>query len=349
MYNPPRPLLPLFAPLPVAPELNSASVQQLMAMGFKREDALNALKLAEGNLDGAVQFLAEAAGQPDRDAMMLEPAKPAPANLVVAGSVKTYARLLGDKEKSDVIFVVGKAKEQIPAYKAMLANCSKVFERMFFSESKMKEATSSPVLQDVEPEEFKAILEFCYICRVDHLEFKKALRLYMLADQFMMDDFKQYLETFIVKSADKTNALTLYELTKEEHIFEKLHKAASDLICVHANDILQSEGVLNRIPKESVLEILRLPLQAFESIIMARIIEFVLANAGKDETKKQMRVSAKAILSLVNLKKLGAEGLRSALTSQLFRKGDLLAAVLGDRKLMGEFKEQYHVPPRKGN
>uniref|UniRef100_A0A914H7K9 B30.2/SPRY domain-containing protein n=1 Tax=Globodera rostochiensis TaxID=31243 RepID=A0A914H7K9_GLORO len=107
---------------------------------------------------------------------------------------------------ADVHFLVGDEKEPLPAHKAILAETSDVFERMFrFDEANAKAAAAAgteikPVeVPDVEVDAFKAMLAFIYADDLSGLNGDTAISVLYAADKYNLPELVNSCLNFIWK------------------------------------------------------------------------------------------------------------------------------------------------------
>ena len=97
-------------------------------------------------------------------------------------------RLLEEATNSDVTFVV--QGEHIKAHKAILLARSEYFENMFRSDVKENE-TNKVVVPDMEPQVFRAMLQFVYSGLPPTNLAEIALDLLVAADKYCLDEIKE--------------------------------------------------------------------------------------------------------------------------------------------------------------
>ena len=98
---------------------------------------------------------------------------------------------------SDLIFIVGEDKIEIPAHRAILSARSHYFQAMLKEEGAMKESVDGIVRTEQDPIIFRRMLEFIYTNTVRGLETaspSEVIALLMLANEYLLDDLRKLCE-----------------------------------------------------------------------------------------------------------------------------------------------------------
>ena len=116
--------------------------------------------------------------------------------------------------RSDCKFIVGQApnKEVLEGHKVFLAMSSPVFEAMFFGG--MAEKKDPIPIRDVQPEAFKALLEYIYTDRVNLDSFELACELCYCAKKYMLPFLVNECIKFLWTRISPKKACRGYEFAK---------------------------------------------------------------------------------------------------------------------------------------
>jgi len=321
---------------------HETNIIQLVNLGFSRKDAINALQAYPNDVERAAEYLLTSC-QPASEKNLV---KSPPKHSLIIKRPASFSKLFTDKKTCDVTFIVGPDKTQILAHKFILANCSEVFSQMFFSEQKLAEGNLNSVdLLEYTPEHFNSFLEFCYIGTVSNQEITAILSLFTLAEKYMVKGFKEYLTDRIHEMVSEKNAISMLALTKEP-IFKELREVVENGICKEAMRIFSVNDLFKELSIENITEILKLPLECTEYLILERIIEYIMSRLDKDVPRKEIREKFKDLLGLVNLKNLGTHGISLAFSSGLYKKSELLKIMLTNPEIKKSFTENMRNLPK---
>lgn len=132
--------------------------------------------------------------------------------------------LLETEQWSDCSFIVGTESNQkvFNVHKLFLAMSSPVFEAMFFGG--MPERNDPISISDVQPDSFKALLDYIYTDKVDLLTFDQACELCYAAKKYMLPDLVDKCTNYLYNNLLPRNACKAYEFAKlfeEPVILEK--------------------------------------------------------------------------------------------------------------------------------
>jgi len=143
-----------------------------------------------------------------------------------------YAELLTSKENADVKITCG--GKEFWCHKLVLTTRSPVFRSMF--ESNMKEKiTGSVEIKTMNPEVFEDLLKYIYTgdIKID----SNAKGLFEAADQYQLDELKEFCEAKLCSSIDSNNCIELLVLG-DLHQAPMLKKAALHYVSGNLNEVL---------------------------------------------------------------------------------------------------------------
>jgi len=315
---------------PQRPTFNTQNRDEnmLMNLGFNKEQALEALILHPANVNDAAAYLL------DKYSQVVKP-EPKPKKhfdvFITATIPPVFKKLYQKTNTCDVTFYVGENKVPFRAHKYILAMFSSVFDTMFFSDIEMAESIESPILKDVDPEDFENFLKYCYLGILPWDELGASLNLYTFADKYMVERLKVHLVKPIKELIGKDNVITVYYYSRES-AFSVFKTITESYICKHAKEVFGVPNLFNKIDKSLIIDLMKLNLNISQRVILERVIERVLNGIPESErTKerlKELRVQEADILSAIKLDKLDKEGLEIANRSKLFKKKDILNVAL---------------------
>ncbi|CAL7945976.1 unnamed protein product [Xylocopa violacea] len=146
--------------------------------------------------------------------------------------------LLETGQWSDCKFIVGQEPHQqtLKGHKLFLAMSSPVFEAMFFGG--MAEKSDLIPIRDVQPEAFKALLEYIYTDRVDLSSFELACELCYCAKKYMLPSLVEECTKYLWSDVSPKKACRAYEFAK---LFEEpvLMEKCLQIICTKTNEVLK--------------------------------------------------------------------------------------------------------------
>lgn len=138
---------------------------------------------------------------------------------------------------SDCKFIVGQEPHQqiLEGHKLFLAMSSPVFEAMFFGG--MAEKNDPIPIRDVQPEAFKALLEYIYTDNIDLGSFELACELCYCAKKYMLPFLVEECTKFLWSDLSPKKACRAYEFAK---LFEEpvLMEKCLQIICTKTNSVL---------------------------------------------------------------------------------------------------------------
>ncbi|XP_028156584.1 uncharacterized protein LOC114350129 [Ostrinia furnacalis] len=130
------------------------------------------------------------------------------------------AHLLQSGQWSDCTFLVGTEPNQVqvPGHKLVLAMASPVFEAMFYGG--MAERNDPIPILDVQPEAFKALLEYIYTDNINISSFDKACELCYGAKKYMLPHLVKECTRYLWSDLYPRNACRAYEFARlfEENV-----------------------------------------------------------------------------------------------------------------------------------
>ncbi|XP_053981460.1 BTB/POZ domain-containing protein 2-like [Hylaeus anthracinus] len=146
--------------------------------------------------------------------------------------------LLETGQWSDCNFIVGQEPHQqtLKGHKLFLAMSSPVFEAMFFGG--MAEKNDPIPIPDVQPEAFKALLEYIYTDRVDLGSFELGCELCYCAKKYMLPSLVEKCTKYLWSDLSPKKACRAYEFAK---LFEEpvLMEKCLQIICTKTNEVLK--------------------------------------------------------------------------------------------------------------
>ncbi|XP_046412978.1 uncharacterized protein LOC124176140 isoform X1 [Neodiprion fabricii] len=138
---------------------------------------------------------------------------------------------------SDCKFIVGQEPHQqiLEGHKLFLAMASPVFEAMFYGG--MAEKNDPIPIRDVQPEAFKALLEYIYTDNIDLGSFELACELCYCAKKYMLPFLVEECTKFLWSDLSPKKACRAYEFAK---LFEEpvLMEKCLQIICTKTNSVL---------------------------------------------------------------------------------------------------------------
>ncbi|XP_043518638.1 uncharacterized protein LOC122533212 [Frieseomelitta varia] len=146
--------------------------------------------------------------------------------------------LLETGQWSDCRFVVGQEPHQqtLKGHKLFLAMSSPVFEAMFFGG--MAEKNDMISIQDVQPEAFKALLEYVYTDRIHLSSFELACELCYCAKKYMLPSLVKECTKYLCSDVSPRTVCRAYEFARlfdERVLIEK----CLQIICTNTNEVLK--------------------------------------------------------------------------------------------------------------
>lgn len=149
--------------------------------------------------------------------------------------------LLETGQWSDCKFIVGQEPHQqtLEGHKVFLAMSSPVFEAMFYGG--MAEKNDPIPIKDVQPEAFKALLEYIYTDRVDLGSFELACELCYCAKKYMLPFLVEECTKFLWSDLSPKKACRAYEFAK---LFEEpvLMEKCLQIICSRTHEVLSESS-----------------------------------------------------------------------------------------------------------
>ncbi|NP_001153390.1 BTB (POZ) domain containing 2-like isoform X1 [Nasonia vitripennis] len=162
--------------------------------------------------------------------------------------------LLETGQWSDCKFIVGQEPHQqiLEGHKVFLAMSSPVFEAMFYGT--MAEKNDPIPIRDVQPEAFKALMEYIYTDRVDLGSFELACELCYCAKKYMLPFLVEECTKFLWSDLSLKKACRAYEFAK---LFEEpvLMEKCLQIICSKTDEVLK-ETSWDEVEQGTVLTLL---------------------------------------------------------------------------------------------
>lgn len=141
---------------------------------------------------------------------------------------------------SDCRFIIGTEPTQqvLEGHKLFLAMSSPVFEAMFFGGMAEKEPIS---ILDVQPDAFKALLEYIYTDKINLTSFDQACELCYGAKKYMLPNLVEECTKYLWSDLFPKNACRAYEFAK---LFEEpiLMDKCIDIICNQTDEVLMESS-----------------------------------------------------------------------------------------------------------
>lgn len=143
--------------------------------------------------------------------------------------------LLETGKWSDCHFLVGNS-QTLPGHKLILAMASPVFEAMFFGG--LAEKNDPIPILDVQPDAFKALMEYIYTDKININSVDKACELCYAAKKYMLPHVVSECTKFLWADLCSKNACRAYEFAK---LFEepKLMEKCLQIMCTKTCDVIQ--------------------------------------------------------------------------------------------------------------
>ncbi|KAL3269936.1 hypothetical protein HHI36_008993 [Cryptolaemus montrouzieri] len=147
---------------------------------------------------------------------------------------------------SDCRFIVGTEPNQqvLEGHKLFLAMSSPVFEAMFFGRMAEKDPVHDPIaILDVQPDAFKALLEYIYTDSINLTSFDQACELCYGAKKYMLPHLVEECTKYLWSDLYPKNACRAYEFAK---LFEEpiLMDKCLNIICNQTQEVLTESSFL---------------------------------------------------------------------------------------------------------
>ncbi|XP_026325114.1 uncharacterized protein LOC113234075 isoform X2 [Hyposmocoma kahamanoa] len=153
------------------------------------------------------------------------------------------AHLLQSGQWSDCTFLVGTEPHQVvvSGHKLILAMASPVFEAMFYGG--MAERNDPIPILDVQPEAFKALLEYIYTDNINICSFDKACELCYGAKKYMLPHLVKECTRYLWSDLYPRNACRAYEFARlfEENV---LMEKCLQIISTNTKEVLNDSSFL---------------------------------------------------------------------------------------------------------
>lgn len=146
--------------------------------------------------------------------------------------------LLETGKWADCHFLVGNS-QTLPGHKLILAMASPVFEAMFYGG--LAEKNDPIPILDVQPEAFKALMEYIYTDKISINSVDKACELCYAAKKYMLPHVVEQCTKFLWSDLCPKNACRAYEFAK---LFEepKLMEKCLQIMCTKTCDVVQDSS-----------------------------------------------------------------------------------------------------------
>lgn len=151
--------------------------------------------------------------------------------------------LLSDKEKFDVMFVVGLGdKETFGANSLILSAASEVFDKNFYGQFE-KPSIDKPLVVEIPdgtPAGFRVLLEYIYSDRAD-LTVDNVTSVLYLSKKYLLTNLYQHAVQFLVQLI---NASTVLQILPMSELFEELQERCLEVFDKNAKKLLASKEFL---------------------------------------------------------------------------------------------------------
>lgn len=146
--------------------------------------------------------------------------------------------LLQTGKWSDCSFLVGTESNQtlLPGHKLILAMASPVFDTMFNGPLNPKNNDPIEIL-DVQPDAFKALMEYIYTDKININSMDKACELCYVAKKYMLPYVVEQCTQYLWSDLSEKNVCRAYEFA---NLFEepRLAERCLQIICTKTEDVL---------------------------------------------------------------------------------------------------------------
>ncbi|XP_049871413.1 BTB/POZ domain-containing protein 3-like isoform X2 [Pectinophora gossypiella] len=149
------------------------------------------------------------------------------------------AMLLQTEEWSDCTLVMGPKAVPVRAHKLMLAMASPVFESLFYYDS--LDNTDTFRIPDVKPKTLKALLNYIYTENISISSFKKAYKLYMAANKYLIPQLARVCAEYMCCNLSMETACLAYQAGCE-HQDHMLMYESLQIIKLNIRDILHHKS-----------------------------------------------------------------------------------------------------------
>lgn len=178
------------------------------------------------------------------------------------------AKLMHDESSCDVTFIVGEERERIRAHKLILGARSDVFLTMFNSPMRQGQEEGMEVVQDTQPEVFRALLHFVYTGELRARDDTPEMSQHLLraADFFRLDRLRLMCERRLCEKVDASNVSTTLVLA-DMHNAQQLKQVCLDYAAANLQGVMSSDGfgTLMQYDRSLHLEVLEAAANLIES------------------------------------------------------------------------------------
>ncbi|KAF2886641.1 hypothetical protein ILUMI_19532 [Ignelater luminosus] len=195
--------------------------------------------------------------------------------------------ILHNKTFSDCQFKVqtkSSSAQVFQSHKLILAISSPVFEAMLYGV--MAEENKPIVVEDIEPDVFKALLEYIYTDNINLVSSDHYCELYYAARKYMMPYLQKKCMEFIESTLNNNNACKTYEFAK---LFEEvsLMKDCLDII-INQTESALNEANLKDVKLSTIITILDLDFLNIQSeITLFNAVRTCANNNNEDKGLKR--------------------------------------------------------------
>ncbi|KAJ3429326.1 btb/poz domain-containing [Anaeramoeba flamelloides] len=237
--------------------------------------------------------------------------------------------LINDPEIADVQFIIGKDEQEMWGHQVILACSSEMWKGMFFTQDWREVANkkmASVKLPDIEPDPFRAVLEFTYTRKVN-LQHSTVYQVLYAADKFIMPGLKEICAEYLVSQLTSNNCLQLFE---KGIIFDlpNLRRKALVLVEKKSIQIMKKENCFNKLQEKTIEQILKSKkLVCTEIELFRRILErgkYLCKKKKINATPENIKNEIKNLISLIFLDCIGINGLEEIAKSGIYPSSTIL-------------------------
>jgi len=238
-----------------------------------------------------------------------------------------YIKLMKNEKTMDAIAFLGKDKKPIKFHKAILSGRSKYFENMFFNEVKEIQSQSL-VYDDLNENDFKILIEYCYTSCIPDLTIAQILKISEMADRFMIKELASKLASILYRNMDvglfKNTMLSYTKYTPDS-----VRDAMQQFFKENQKAILGSGCGFFGFSKDEVKKALSKNRELVdETLILKNLVNYIKEYFSGDI--EEIRTQAWELLMLIKIECLGKEGLQIAAASDLYPSSYLLIRALDE-------------------
>lgn len=170
-------------------------------------------------------------------------------------ALEDLGELLESEQFSDVTFNLN--NQLFHAHKSILSCRNPVFKAMFEHDMKEK-VNNTVVIEDIEPEVFRKMLQFIYTAKVKNIKQIDAHSLLIAADKYSIEGLKSLCEEVIFNNLTINNAVKILKFA-DDYNATKLKKNVIYFIAFHSEKMvdLPEYQSIQELPARLVFEVLK--------------------------------------------------------------------------------------------